>query len=244
MVDQSSPSDKPSTRKLSPDQQVALVAGWLRLFVWPGQVTELRALDIRRRGERSHTESGFFDSDHLDDMACAALRVTEHAKGVYLVPNPLKQDILARRCNRVDWAGEDELAKDKDVAWRHWLLVDADPVRDSKVSATDAEKSFARETILRVRDHLTAIGWPPAILADSGNGFHLLYRIDQRPDDAGTVRRCLTGLARRFDTDRVKIDQAVHNPARLLKLPGTIARKGDDTSDRPHRRAKLLEIPH
>jgi hypothetical protein len=41
----------------------------------------------------------------------------------------------------------------------------------------------------------------------------------------------------------VKIDQKVFNPGRLCKVPGTLARKGDDTEARPHRRAQLLEIP-
>jgi hypothetical protein len=41
----------------------------------------------------------------------------------------------------------------------------------------------------------------------------------------------------------VKIDQSVHNPARLCKVPGTWARKGDNTTDRPHRIAQFLEVP-
>ena len=80
-------------------------------------------------------------------------------------------------------------------------------------------------------------------MADSGNGYHLLYRIDLPAADGGLVERVLKSLAARFDNEHVKIDQSVYNPARICKLPGTMARKGDHTEARPHRRAKLLEVP-
>jgi hypothetical protein len=57
------------------------------------------------------------------------------------------------------------------------------------------------------------------------------------------VKRCLEALAARFDDDAVKVDRTVHNPARISKLPGTLCCKGDNTGDRPHRRAGLLHVP-
>lgn len=47
----------------------------------------------------------------------------------------------------------------------------------------------------------------------------------------------------RISTGKVKIDTSVHNPARLVRLPGTFNRKGEDLPNRPHRRAKIIEIP-
>src|SRR5262249_12683439 len=121
--------------------------------------------------------------------------------------------------------------------------IDADPVRDPLISATDGEKAAALDTALAVREFLRARQWPEPVLADSGNGFHLLYRVDLPAADGGFVERVLKALARQFDSDRVKIDQSVFNPARICKLPGTLARKGDPTPTRPHRRAALLEVP-
>jgi hypothetical protein len=218
-----------------------LAEAYRPLFV-PGQVIELRAIGVHRSG-RPHTEAGFFDDDHLLDMAMNALAVSRVAKGVYFTLNPLHPDLLARRCNRIGWAGEGELAKDKDVLGRRWLLVDADPVRDPLVSATDAEKEHALHTAREVREFLRGRSWPDPVLADSGNGYHLLYRVDLPADDGGLTERLLRELARRFDSDRVKIDRKVFNPSRICKLPGTWARKGDHTPARPHRRAKLLEVP-
>ena len=163
--------------------------------------------------------------------------------GGYATLNPLNPDLLARRANRIAWANEGELAKDKDVLARRWVLVDADPVRDPLVSATDAEKAEARAVILDVREHLVGRGWPVPVFADSGNGYHLLYRVDLPAEDGGEVRKLLNALADKFDTPRVKIDRSVFNPARICKLPGTLARKGDHAPARPHRRATVLEGP-
>jgi hypothetical protein len=230
--------------KLTRDEAVALVASWLALFIDAEQVTELRALGVSTRSYRKpHTEAGFFDGRHLTEMADAALQRSGHARGIYFVMNPLRVDLLARKCNRVDVAESGALASDGDVLRRKWLLVDADPVRDPHVSATDGEKAKARETILEVRDFLRDEGWPDPLLADSGNGFHLLYAIDLPSDDGGTVSRILNALGERFDTEAVKIDRGVFNPARIVKLPGTMACKGDSVPARPHRRAKLLEVP-
>jgi P4 family phage/plasmid primase-like protien len=219
------------------------VTGWLRALIGPGQVAELRALKVKRRGEYPHTEAGFFDADHLEDMARAALAVTAHARGTYYTLNPLRTDALARRSNRLDRAEEGELAKDGDVVGRSWLLIDCDPERDRHVSASADEKAAAHAKAQEVWRFLQWRGWPQPAVGDSGNGYHLLYRVDLPADDGGLVQRVLQALARRFDSAEVKIDQAVFNPSRICKVPGTWARKGDDTADRPHRQAALLVLP-
>jgi hypothetical protein len=223
------------------DKPIKQVAAWLRLLIAPGQITELRALKVRRGRERPHTESGFFDYEHLDQMAEAALTISPVARGVYFTMNPLKPALLARRANRVEYAEEGESAKDDDVLRRRWLLIDADPVRDPHVSATDEEKMNALEVVRLIRVDLAAQGWAAPIMGDSGNGYHLLYPTDSPANDGGAVEHILNSLAAKYNTPQVTIDQKVFNPARICKVPGTIARKGDSVPDRPHRRAKLLE---
>ena len=83
-------------RKPSRDEIVAKTVDWLRVLIAPDQVTELRALHVQRGRERPHTESGFFDHDHLDEMAKLAVEVSPSAKGVYFTLNPLRPDILAQ----------------------------------------------------------------------------------------------------------------------------------------------------
>jgi len=185
-----------------------------QLLIEPGQVVELRAISVQFSSGRPHSEAGFFDSNHLLPVAKEGLRLSKVAKGVYFTLNPLHHDLLARRCNRVAWAAEGELAKDKNVLARRWLLVDVDPVRDALISATDAEKEHAWDTVQAVREFWRSKGWPAPWLADSGSGFHLLYRIDLPADDGRLVRGVLQALAHRFDSAAAKIDQAVFNPAR------------------------------
>ncbi len=215
----------------------------MQLFVEPGQVVELRALNVQASYGRPHVEAGYFDFEHLFQMAKAAHFITGRAKGVYFTLNPINPDLLARRANRIARACEGELSKDKDVLRRRWLLVDADPVRDPFVSATNSEKVAAYDTILEVRSYLQSKGWSDPILADSGNGYHLLYRVDLPANDGGTVERILQTLAARFDNEHVRIDKKVFNPSRICKMPGTWARKGDNLPDRPHRPAQVLEVP-
>ena len=57
---------------------------------------------------------------------------------------------------------------------------------------------------------------------------------------SGASRRWLRTSAR---SDRVDLDTTVHNPARIWKLYGTPACKGDSTAERPHRMARLLAVP-
>jgi hypothetical protein len=210
----------------------------------PSQVFEIRALDVQRsRHSRPHTESGFFDTDHLAQMAKAAAEVSLLAKGTYFTLNPVKIDLLARRWNRMGWAKEGELTSDTDILRRQCFLVDVDPVRDRHLSATQDEKKYARDVIDVIRAHLDTRHWPVPIFCDSGNGYHLLYRIDLPCDDGGLVARILKSLAQQFDTEHAKLDQKVFNPARICKLPGSISRKGDHTPQRPHRQARILEYP-
>ncbi len=236
------PKCKPSAN--GRDVSAELVAGWLRLFFGPGEVVELRAVEVERREGWSQTESGYFDYDHLEEMAKAALEVERYALGVYFCLNPLKPGMLSRRVNRIAKAREGKLTSDSHVLRRKWLLIDADPVREpSDIPSTDEEKEDSRQTILAVRTFLAGRGWPEPVLADSGNGHHLLYPVTLPPDDGEVVKRVLEAVAARFDTDRVKIDRKVFNPARITKLYGTLSRKGDHTSARPHRRSGILEIP-
>ncbi len=123
--------------------------------------------------------------------------------------------------------------------------MDFDPVRPSGVSATDAEKKAARQRALEAREFLREIGWPEPVVGDSGNGYHLLYRIEL-PNDRESlelVKGTLEALAFRFSDRAVEVDTTTCNAARIWKLYGTTARKGDDTEDRPHRRSRLLQVP-
>lgn len=221
---------------------VVQIAEWLRLFIEPGQVTELRAIEVSENGRWPHTEAGYFDSDHLEDMARCAALLSSSAVGVYFIPNPVNPDLLARCANKVKTAKEAMLTQDRHILERRWFLVDADPIREDGISSTDEEKVAAWEMIQNAREFLAARGFPQSVLCDSGNGYHLLCRADMPRDDGGRVQRLLAMVGAQFDNPRVKVDRKVFNPARIVKLYGTTSRKGDHTATRPHRDSKVIEV--
>ena len=234
-------SDSPRLMPADP----ALIAQWLGLLVEPGSVVEMRAFGYRPQAGRefTYTHAGFFDADHLGEMAREACAATWNAPGVYLTLNPLIPEILARGGNRCGKAGKNELAGDKHVQRRRWLYIDIDADRLSGISATDEEKAKAHKVAHAVYRFLESLRWPAPVVGDSGNGYALFYRIDLPPEDDGLVRRVLQVLASRFDGGGAKIDRVVFNPARIAKIPGTLSRKGDSTPDRPHRCSALVSVP-
>ena len=209
----------------------------------PTDVIELRAIGVRSRQWPSVT-SGYF----TDRAACAAaaVQLSPLAHGVYVTLNRIKPALLARALNRLrDRDDASDTTSDHDVQRRLWLPIDCDPARPAGISASDQERALALARVDAIRSYLMADGWPPPIVADSGNGAHLLYRVDLPMADDDYVKGRLEDLKLRFDDDLVHVDTTVFNPARIWKLYGTLARKGDHapTIGRPHRLARLLEVP-
>ncbi len=129
-----------------------------------------------------------------------------------------------------------------DVEKYSWLMVDADPIRQSGTNSTLEEWRASTDKLNEVNDELIELGFPPpTIMLSSGNGFHLYYPVDL-PNNEKTKNlvKCFLGYLSRMHTDnQVDIDTANIDAARLAKLPGTLVRKGPATDERPHRRARL-----
>lgn len=225
------------------------IAACLRLIIAPGQVFEIRAFPCVTKSRRiSHTQSGYFDFEHINDAANAAVFLTDprgaNAGSVYLTLNPVLPDLLSRRANRVDFAERGFRAtQDEEITARRWLLIDCDPVRPAGVSSTDSELESVRRVADKILADLTEAGWPTPITANSGNGRHILYRVDLPTDDSDLVKTCLRSLSAQFSTDAVSVDTKVFNPARICKLYGTFSRKGDSTETRPHRLSHIISAP-
>ena len=160
--------------------------------------------------------------------------------------NPVNPALLARAINHTENYAKSTTSDAPDnIASRRWPLIDCDPVRPSDISSTDEEKQAAKQLVSSIRAHLKALGWPEPVIADSGNGYHLLYKIDLPNDDPtrGLVESVLKALAARFDNEAVKIDQKVFNASRITKAYGTMACKGDSIPERPHRLSRMFEAP-
>jgi len=207
-----------------------------------GDVVEIRALDAEGRGKR--TDSGYFD-----DYAKAADVVQNYVrdgrtKGVYFVLNLILPELLARAANRIEeWAKTS--TSDNAVTSRRWLYIDCDPKRPAGISSTNDQVQQALQRAAEISEWLRSHGLCEPITAMSGNGAHLHLPVDllNDKDSESTVKGVLRTLDEKFSDELISIDQTVSNAARICRLYGTIARKGDSTADRPHRMARLLHVP-
>lgn len=214
------------------------------VFHQPGEVLEVR---VPKAGKYK-TISGYFDNptDFVKWVGGAAEDSTRQFPGYYFTVNPPRPDLLARACNRLKLYAE-TTTTDADITALHWLPIDLDAKRPAGISSTDVEHEAAIIKAREIRCWLIEQGWPASafVLADSGNGSHLDVKIDlpNVPECVNLVKDCLTALDSKFSDDIVHVDTTTFNPSRIMKLYGTMARKGDSTPDRPHRLAKLLEVP-
>ncbi len=221
---------------------VAEIRRTLDLLAVPSGVVEIRALKIPGRGKAYNAAGYFTDLDKAAEAA-AALDARK-AGGVYVVLNEVNPALYARSPDQTtDYL--DPLTGDGDIIRRRWLPLDFDPIRPAGISAAYNEHCNAEDVARKCWAWLSSLGWSSPILADSGNGAHLLYRIDLPNDEASTalVRDAIAAVAERFTGNGVDVDLKVFNAARIWKLYGTTARKGHDTSDRPHRLAQLVNVP-
>jgi putative DNA primase/helicase len=207
-----------------------------KLLMAPGDVHEVR---IPKAGKRPNF-SGYYKDDAYEKLVDDVIAVGI-VRGVYLTLNPGDPALWARAANRLQ-----EYAKvttsDNDILRRRWLLLDFDPDRPAEIGSTDEEHKRAILTAHAAFATLRAVGFPDPIIADSGNGGHLLYRIDETFTDE-MVGAILAGVAARCADGPIKVDVTVGNRARVTKLYGTMARKGDDVPERPHRQSRILVVP-
>ncbi len=216
------------------------VAGILEglLVYWrPGEIHEIR-----------HFRGELVNHRCFDNAEAAATSIYSEAcqedqsDNFYLTLNP------------VDPAAEIKKAVcDMHILSRRSLVLDFDrapelrEVKDEKVSATDQELGAVLECAKAASIKLQKeFSWPEPILIMCGNGYHLVLEIDLPADDNSKtlISRVLKAANHLFSIPGVaNIDEGVGNASRLVKIPGTIARKGTETPDRPHRMARIVSKP-
>lgn len=217
-------------------------------FFLPGEVTEIRAIDVKGSGPWGSTRgkgtvSGYFNNP--DDFGRAAEALDKAgAKGVYFTINPVNPALLARAANRLI-AAPANTTQDNDIRCIRWLPIDLDPIRPAGISSTDQEMQAAIDLAKKITTELEKeMGFARAVRGFSGNGVHICYRLPDLPNDEihrNLIRNAIASVAFVFTNDRVDVDQKTFNPSRIWKLYGTTGRKGDSTPDRPHRKSYLYE---
>lgn len=204
--------------------------------VAPTGTFEIRMLGTRK----GQIDAGYFDSPA--EAASAICSQQGWYTGVYITPNPVNPDVMARSYNRITpWSKI--TTTDPEILRRRWLMVDVDAKRPTGISSSEAEHQAALKQARTIADTLTLYGFPTPMLADSGNGAHLMYRIDEENTEEvrDEIQTFIHALRALFSTEGTDVDITVFNAARIWRVYGTYARKGDSTPDRPHRKSRILQ---
>lgn len=218
------------------------------ILIEPGALTEIRVIDgVDRPQGRPGIHFGYFSDP---EAVITALSRLHSWAGVYIIPSPVDPILASRGNGRLQWGKRGGTTTDADILRRRWILIDVDAKRRGSngqeikdIPSTDAEHAATAATAADITGWLATLGWPEPVVCSSGNGTHVVYRCEL-PTKTDLPQKLLQALARRFDSDAVSVDQAVFNPARIWRLPGTRACKGGvSTDDRPWRMARVLSAP-
>lgn len=210
---------------------------WHGLFKRQDELFELRLL-----GEKVY--SGYFN-----DVEHAITAVEQFDKfqqfQVYFTVNEVNPACSSRKQFEKFLIAKGTSTSKNDIEHRWWLPIDIDVKRPSDISSTDEEKQYAHLKAIEVYKFLKANSFPSPVVCDSSSGYHLYYPLDLQNDTSSEnlVHSLFDILSARFTDERVKIDKAVTDANRIMRLPGTWGRKGRDTEERPHRISKILTAP-
>ncbi len=245
-----SPRDKTTWAAPAPATDPSEIRRFVTAVPDDGLPYELRILrkDTSPNGNKL-IDSGFFTTTEPQALIEAAARITgDYASGVYLTMSPVDPSLpaeLGRPLNRLARA-VGKTTTDPRITRRRIILIDVDAVKPagmSGMSATDAERSAALATRDEIEIWLQGEGWPtPRVKTSSGNGGGILYEVDLPNDEMSRqlIKRDLEALSARFTTATATVDVANSNAARITRIPGTVTAKGENTPDRPWRRATAV----
>lgn len=197
--------------------------------------------EIRGIGNKKDIISGYFrDADTL----LSKLGGIDLNRNIYITLGQVKPECLARSQSE-HFERTNQTTSDTEITAYRWLFIDLDPVRTAGISSSNKELQYAEKLSGKVAEFMRERGFSEPVRALSGNGYHLLYRVDIPNDEVGRqlMEQCLKVLSMLFDNGRVKIDTTNYNPSRICKLYGTMAKKGTSTTERPHRMSRILFVP-
>lgn len=201
-----------------------------------GSPVEVRMLNVKNKG----TVSGYYN-DYVklqDDIAPYNGEVN-----IFTTMNSVHESILDSREMNILKTNALKTTKDSDISYRTWLFIDLDPVRRTGVSSSNAELKEAENLKDEIYAYLVSKGFLNPTVAMSGNGYHLLYPVylENTNENTQMVRNFLKALDVKFSNDKVKVDTSTYNASRIIKLYGTVACKGENTKERPHRESYIID---
>ena len=226
------------------------------LFLYPGESTyQMLGISPRKKNARvcknnlvvdeEGVVSGYFKESKPTLKHALELDENMLPDGVFISLNPCNDDLLekADHCFRANV----EHVKDTDIPQICNLLVDVNPIRPDGVSSTDEEMEHAMQMALKIKRDSIENGWPEPLVGNAGNSAQLIYKVDlpNTQESQELTHGVLQVLHTCYGNDKVaiEIDTSVSNAGALVRMCGTLARKGDNVPNRPHRLTKIISVP-
>ena len=211
---------------------------WWHIFKRDNELVEIRFLGNNK------TASGYYKN--IENLVRDVERMDAEDKfQIYFTLNCIEDSCYGReQCEKVIWKPKNTTT-DNDIKGRYWILIDLDPKRPSGTSSSNEEYEKAHIKAVDVYRYLMDMGFYEPVVCSSGNGWHLLLpcKIGISTETNDVVNKFLRVLSMLFSDESIDIDVKVGNPARICKLYGTMAKKGTDRPERPHRMARIVKTP-
>ena len=211
---------------------------WWHIFKRDSELVEIRFLSGNK------TASGYYKN--IENLVRDVERMDAEGKfQIYFTLNCIEESCYSReQCEKVVWKPKNTTT-DNDIKGRYWILIDLDPKRPSGTSSSNEEYEKAHIKAVEVYRYLMDMGFYEPVVCSSGNGWHLLLpcKIGISAETNEVVNKFLKVLSMLFSDESIDIDVKVGNPARICKLYGTMAKKGTNIPERPHRMARIVKTP-
>jgi hypothetical protein len=186
--------------------------------------------------------SGRYNDHHRMAIDAVMSQERHGSTSLYYGMNPLKNNTnvggddpnkLLRHSARGTGASRNQIRFQGSYA----LEIDSHHPKD--VMATDAEQAgsvkLAEELPSLIRTHVPE--WPEPARVSSGNGTHLVWPVDDGHQlESDAWKFAVNAMAQvTSGSTLAKLDTSIVDAPRILRAPGGINRKGEDTPERPWR---------
>lgn len=212
----------------------------ISLMKYDGELFEIRIL--RNDGK---IFSGYFND--VDIFLSALKKQSLKGANVYITLNEPNNACFSREQKNCFMEVKKSIptTSDTDVFAYDWLMVDLDPMRPTKTSSSEDEVKRAKNIGNKIYGYMKDLGFNRPLMAFSGNGVHLLYRVNMTvsPENKTLMEKSLKALDYLFSSEGIEVDKKNFNPGRICKLYGTLAQKGSNDKERPHRMSYVISGP-
>ena len=216
----------------------AQLALWWRLFHREGLPTEIRLINGKQ------TASGYYMNF---ENVVKDIEYYDNRPGwqMYFILNDIDASCYDKPQHERIIEKPSSTTQASDITARRWCFIDLDPKRTKDISSTDEQLSYSKNKANEIYKFLRSQGFENIIASVSGNGSHLLIpcALKNCEETDEIIGNFLATLRVLFEDDVVEVDQKPKDPCRLCKIYGTMAKKGANTKERPHRLSYIIKYP-